>query len=195
MTDKLPIENVSTSRQEEFLALLNPQYGAFMRYVRAMTGDPEDARDIAGETLLLAFEHFDTLRDPSSFLFYLIKIAKRQHWKVTRRGRLFVRFDQTHEDLQIDPNAAPDLHPDIALLHESIELLPLRQRESLVLFELVGLSLEEIRKLQGGSLSGVKSRVARARKKLVGMLSERKETVEMHVSSGIENTVTIETEE
>jgi RNA polymerase sigma-70 factor (ECF subfamily) len=44
--------------------------------------------------------------------------------------------------------------------------LPSRQREALVLFELSGFSLDEIRQLQGGTLSGVKSRMKRGREQL-----------------------------
>lgn len=160
----------ASTRQNRFLALLNPQYDAFARYVRAMVRNPEDARDIVGETLLIAFEHFDEIRETESFLFYLITIAKRLHWKAAKRRKRQLPLERQHEDLRIDPGASPDLSPDIAALYAAIDRLPLRLREALVLFELTGLRLEEIRRIQGGTLSGVKSRVARARKKLARML-------------------------
>jgi len=160
----------ASTRQKLFLALLNPQYDAFVRYVHAMVRNTEDARDIVGETLLIAFEHFDEIREKDSFLFYLITIAKRLHWKTAKRRRRQLPLERKHEDLQIDHGASPDLSPDIAALYTAIDRLPMRLREALVLFELTGLRLEEIRRIQGGTLSGVKSRVARARKKLARML-------------------------
>ena len=42
--------------------------------------------------------------------------------------------------------------------------------KALTLFEISGLSLEEIREIQGGSLPGVKSRVQRGRKKLAEIM-------------------------
>lgn len=168
-------EPLSKAQQEEFLALLDLHHDAFVRYVRAMTRDSEQARDIVAETLLIALERFHTLRESASFLFFLIAIARRLFWRSGRWGRLFLRLEDKHEDLAIDAAAAPDLQPDLRLLHECISRLPARQREALALFELAGLRLEEIRDLQGGSLSGVKSRIARARKRLAAQLNEREE--------------------
>lgn len=166
-------EPLSTAQQEEFLSLLDLHHDAFVRYVRAMTRDNEQARDIVAETLLLALERFHTLREPASFLFFLIAIARRLFWRSGRWSRMFLRLEEKHEDLAIDAAAAPDLQPDLRLLHECIARLPARQREALALFELAGLRLEEIRELQGGSLSGVKSRIARARKRLASQLLEQ----------------------
>ncbi len=160
----------ASTRQDRFLALLNPQYDAFVRYVHAMARNTEDARDLVGETLLIAFEHFDEIREKESFLFYLITIAKRLHWKAAKRRKRLLPLERQYEDLRIDPGPSPELSPDIAALYAAIDRLPLRLREALVLFELTGLRLDEIRRIQGGTLSGVKSRVARARKKLARML-------------------------
>lgn len=165
----------TAQRQAQFLALLEPCHSAFTRYVRAMTRNSDDARDVVGETLLRAFEHFHELRNPDAFLFYLISIARREYSKMTRRRLLFIGYAPRHEDLLVDHSAAPDAYPDVAILYRAIAKLPFRMREALVLFELSGLSLEEIRVLQGGSLSGVKSRVARGRQKLATLLGEREE--------------------
>ncbi len=154
------------------MSLLDVHHAAFVRYVRAMTKDTELARDIVGETLLAAYENFGTLRDPASFRFFLIAIARRTYWKMSRWGRLFNRLETVHEDLVIDGGAPPGLSHDVDLMHAAIAKLPGKQREALVLFELSGLSLNEVHALQGGSLSGVKSRIARARTKLAEMLGE-----------------------
>jgi RNA polymerase sigma-70 factor, ECF subfamily len=171
-TTKSSPQRPSDTRQEEFMSLLDVHHAAFVRYVRAMTKDTELARDVVGETLLAAYESFHTLRDPASFLFFLIAIARRQYWKMSRWGRLFTRMETKHEDLVIDGAAPPGISFDVELLHAAIAKLPLKQREALALFELSGLSLNEIHTLQGGSLSGVKSRISRARLKLEEMLRE-----------------------
>lgn len=158
------------------MILLETHHAAFVRYVRAMTRDTEQARDIVAETLLIALERFATLREPGSFLFFLIAIARRQFWRLSKWSRVFLRMETKHEDLFIDQSAAADIQPDLRLLHECISHLPAKQREALVLFELAGLSLAEVRDLQGGSLSGVKSRIARARQRLVHQLRDRDES-------------------
>ncbi|MFZ1731150.1 MAG: RNA polymerase sigma factor [Bacteroidota bacterium] len=163
---------LSKQRQEEFLILLEEHHAAFVRYVRAMTRDSEQARDVVAETLLIALERFDTLREPKSFLFFLIAIARRYFWRMNKWASLFTRMEAKHEELIIDQGTAADVQPDLRLLHECIARLPAKQREALVLFELSGLSLSEIHALQGGSLSGVKTRIARARQKLAQRMDE-----------------------
>jgi RNA polymerase sigma-70 factor (ECF subfamily) len=65
-----------------------------------------------------------------------------------------------------------DVSADIQILNQALSYLPQEQREAIVLFEIVGFSIEEIKAMQGGSLSGVKSRLVRARQKLADMLSD-----------------------
>ena len=158
------------ARQRAFLALLDEHSAAFERYAFAITGSSEDARDLVGESLLRAWQAFDTLRDPSSFRFFLITIAKRLHWRMKKRRALFLPFDRSHEGLQVDRTQSAETSADVDALNGAIAQLPPKMREALVLFELTGLSLKEIRDLQGGTLSGVKSRVARARKRLAQLL-------------------------
>jgi RNA polymerase sigma-70 factor (ECF subfamily) len=69
-----------------------------------------------------------------------------------------------------DSGTTPEASADVALLYEALKRLPAAQRESVVLFEISGLSLQEIRQIQGGSLSGVKSRVTRGRRRLAEIL-------------------------
>jgi RNA polymerase sigma factor (sigma-70 family) len=172
-------ENTSLHRslhspREEFSCLMELHLVSFERYVRAMVRDSETARDVVGETILMAYESFHTLRDPASFLFFLIAIARRQYWKLSRIGRRFARLQRSHEDLLIDDAPDPGSAHDVDLLNLAIAKLPAKQRETLALFELSGWSLNEIHALQGGSLSGVKTRLVRARKKLAAMLGENR---------------------
>lgn len=163
------------------MSLLNPHHDKLIRYVCAMTRNTEDARDIIGETILIAFEQMNDLRDPDSFPFYIFKIAQRLFYKLLWRRKLFIGYDHTHEDLQCDTSTAPDILPDVSILDHAIQKLPAKHREALVLFELSGFSLEEIRVIQGGSISGVKSRVARARQKLTKLLCIEPVTNSIHI--------------
>jgi RNA polymerase sigma-70 factor (ECF subfamily) len=57
-------------------------------------------------------------------------------------------------------------------LYEMMKQLPAEQKEALTMYEISGLSMEDISKIQGGTLSGVKSRIARARQKLLEILNK-----------------------
>jgi RNA polymerase sigma-70 factor (ECF subfamily) len=84
-------------------------------------------------------------------------------------------YDEQAAELLPDPGALPDTNHDVKLLNELLSKLPDKQREAIVLFELSGFSIEEIRDLQGGSLSGVKMRLSRGRDQLRLWLEEPSE--------------------
>jgi DNA-directed RNA polymerase specialized sigma24 family protein len=56
------------------------------------------------------------------------------------------------------------------IIYNKILSLPDKMSEALILFHISDLSLEEIQKIQGGSLSGVKLRLKRGREKIMGMV-------------------------
>ncbi|MCB2204480.1 RNA polymerase sigma factor [bacterium] len=170
MNSTAPPSQEDAARQSAFLSLLDEHYPAFERYVRGMTRDQDDAGDLIGETLLRAYQAFDTVRDQSSFRFYLITIAKRLHWLMAKRRTLHLPFERKHEELRFETAESIELSADMEALYAAIAKLPPKLRETLVLYELSGLSLKEIRTMQGGSMSGVKSRLVRARKQLALLL-------------------------
>ncbi len=133
-------------------------------------GDREEAHDLVGDTILAALERFDHIRGPEAFLSYLFTIALRLHKRRRWRRRLFGAYDEVKALNIRDDGASPDRSADVEMLHRALAELPERQREAVVLFEITGLSLEEIRVVQGGSLSGVKSRVSRGRQELARIL-------------------------
>jgi len=61
---------------------------------------------------------------------------------------------------------------DITLLYTVLNKLPSMQKEALILYELQGFSLKEIRELQGGSISSVKMRLVRGRTLLKKLLRD-----------------------
>ena len=157
-------------RQERFLRSLEPVHDELVRYIRAMTFDRDDMLDILGETLLAAFERFDAIEKPESFRYFLFTIARRVFARMKWRRRLFVRLTPSQIERCWSSEPPPDEVADTAALYQMLQRLPERSRETLLLFQLGGFSLEEIRAIQGGSLSGVKSRLVRARQRLADML-------------------------
>jgi RNA polymerase sigma-70 factor (ECF subfamily) len=157
--------------QRHFLELLEPIRPGLARYCRAITTDRETARDLAGETILIAYEHFHSITgDGRSFSSYLFTTATRLNKRWRWRSKRKVVFDVSLAAEIPDTNPPPDSGADIELLYTTLRRLPHLQREAVVMFEISGLTLEEIRQIQGGSLSGVKSRIARGRQKLAMLL-------------------------
>lgn len=154
-----------------FLELYDSVERQLSNYCWALTGNPDEAKDLIQDTILVAFENFDKLRKPDSFLFFLCGISKRLFLRKFRKRKYEGELNEINITQCITDNSG-EQNADVQILYKALTLLPIDQREALVMFEIMGFSLKEIQDHQGGTLSGVKSRVARAREKLIGMFSE-----------------------
>jgi RNA polymerase sigma-70 factor (ECF subfamily) len=107
-----------------------------------------------------------SLREPARVRPWLFGIARRV--AMDRLRRQYVRAADT--DAVLDDIAAPEadatLESDLATLESKLETLPLRERETLALFYLRELSIEEIAALLAVPAGTVKSRLFRARQLL-----------------------------
>ncbi len=156
--------------RERFLAALEPVHGRLEAYAFAITDSDEDARDLVSETVLKALEGFERVRHDVAFLSYLFTIAGRLARRSRWRRRIFAILPEPERETLRAQTTSPEVAADIALLREALERLPARQREAVMLHELVGLPMAEIAAIQGGSLSAAKVRVHRGRLRLAELL-------------------------
>ncbi|TAE26408.1 MAG: sigma-70 family RNA polymerase sigma factor [Candidatus Kapaibacterium sp.] len=159
-------KKADSDQHARFCALVEPHIEAVGRFVHALTRNREEARDIVGDVLLRAFEKLDTLKHEQASASWLFSIARNIVYERKRRTKFWGIFDETKAIERPSDAALPDVSADVALLHEALAKLSAAQREAITLFEIAGLSLEEIRQIQGGTVSGVKSRVTRSREQL-----------------------------
>lgn len=157
-------------KQAEFLALLNPVYEQLERFCMAIADDQEQAYDLIGETVLRSWTHFDNMRDPKALLSWMFTTASRLHKRIRWRGRHFGTYDPDYAESLHAGGPPPDQSADVAALYEALAQLPRKQREAVVLFEINGLNLREIVEIQGGTVSALKVRLYRARKRLAEIL-------------------------
>jgi RNA polymerase sigma-70 factor, ECF subfamily len=162
------------TKQEKFLDLLDPHRDSLYMYARALEKNREDAEDLCSESILTCYEYFHKLKDESSFRAYLFKVARHKFRRKKRRSQRFDNYDEETAENMISNDIQPDLPADIKILYEALELLPVKQKEAVVLFEISGFSIKEISKIQGGTLSAVKSRIKRGREKLIEILCPEK---------------------
>ncbi len=151
-----------------FWDLIEQERHATWRLCRALTRSYDEAYDLMSDTMLAAYKSFPALRDKNAFRWFLstiaIRIQRRKRW----RARLFVSIENASQAAyEMTAESSYDLDQLVAAL----DRLPNREREAIVLFELSGLSIKEIQHIQGGSVSGVKSRMSRARGKLKHLLA------------------------
>lgn len=165
---------IESKKKSEFLKLYEEHHPSLMRFARAISKNREDAKDLAAETIMIAYEKFDTLNSKQAFLSFLFTIASRIQKRRRWRQRFFGEYDEQKASLLKSHEPSPESGLEVELLYKALDKLPEKMKTAVVLFEISGLSIEEIRDIQGGSISGVKSRLVRGRAMLKEILNDKK---------------------
>jgi RNA polymerase sigma-70 factor (ECF subfamily) len=115
---------------------------------------------LSQKTVLKAYENFEKVEHHEVFMFYMFGIASRLAKRRSRRLKFWMPFESHHNDHFEDHTADVARKMEIDSLYKAMNKLPEKQREAVSLYEISGFSLAEIQQIQGGSLSGVKSRIS-----------------------------------
>lgn len=136
------------------------------RYCSALSGDPDIAMEAAQETFLRAVTAIQRFRGDAPVRVWLLVIARRSVRDATVRQRRAPRGRLTDRDAAVPAaTGAVELAWLIADLDE-----PMRQ--AFVLTQVLGLSYEEAATVAGTRLGTIRSRVYRARERLIASLSD-----------------------
>ena len=158
------------SKRTIFLELYEANHQPLSRFCRAISGNVEDAEDLMNDTLLTAFESFDKIKDTSAFKHYLFSVASNLNKKRFRKLKFRADFNEKESKKIVDVSQDAEYLTDFGIVYEAILSLPNATAEALILFHISDLPLEDIQRIQGGSLSGVKQRLKRGREKLLSLL-------------------------
>jgi RNA polymerase sigma factor (sigma-70 family) len=164
--DELLAIRCALGERDAFDELMTRWHEPIWRYLRRLTGSDDAAADLAQDTWLKVMRGIANLREPASLRPWLFGIARR-----VAMDRLRRQYTQAVDpDAVLEDIAAPEidagLESDLAALESRMESLPLRERETLALFYLRELGIEEIAALLAIPAGTVKSRLHRARRLL-----------------------------
>jgi len=149
---------------KSFEELLKPVFPELVRYARAMAGSRTDGDDLLQDALLNGWRKFGSLRDADGFKFWMFRIIRNLN--ISReRSRRFKNLLGL-EAAQRLPSPAELPYEDKDLVRLALSKIPQDQREALILYEVLGMSVKEISRQQKASESAVKSRLSRGRKSL-----------------------------
>ncbi|MFN8358832.1 MAG: RNA polymerase sigma factor [Candidatus Kapaibacterium sp.] len=168
------------------MRLLAPSQEPLERFVLFLTRNRDEARDIVSETLLIAYEKLDTLREEIAFPSYLMTIARRTFYNRRTRTRTHEHYEAEQLDELFGDGMAPDEAMDVTILYQALDQLPAAQKEAIIMAEIMGFSHKEIQKVQGGTVTGVKVRIFRGKRQLAKLLgaesAQNNEVVELQES-------------
>jgi RNA polymerase sigma-70 factor (ECF subfamily) len=158
--------------RERLRGLLEPIHERARLSARRLCRSDAEGDDLFQDAALRALTRLSELRDDGAFAAWFYRILLSLHRSRARRSlwRRWLSLDDVEE------SAAGPVGDDGARWEEerlgaermrrALATLPAVQREAVVLADVDERSLEEIARLQGVSLSAVKSRVVRARERL-----------------------------
>lgn len=152
--------------EQQVLALLP----ALRAFARSLTRNRTEADDLVQETLLKALANIDRFDPGTNLRAWLFTIQRNTYYTDMRKRR------REAEGLSAlsrqDTNVGPSQEWSMTLqtLQEALTHLPDDQREALVLVGAAGLSYEEAAEVCGCALGTIKSRVNRARHKLLALM-------------------------
>ena len=143
-----------------------------------LAGDPDEAADLTQEVFLRIYRHLGTFRGRSSLKTWVYQVGLNQCR--SRLGRVRPDTQPLAEEGAegVRPLPDPGRDPESEALAadtgrrvgEALAALPLAFREAVVLRDLEGLGYEEIAALVGVPVGTVRSRIARGREQLRGLL-------------------------
>jgi RNA polymerase sigma-70 factor (ECF subfamily) len=172
--------------RERFERLMLPHLDAAYGLARCLTRNDELAEDAVQDAYLRAFRFFGSLRGDDGRP-WLLRIVRNACYELQQREQLAGEtedFDEDRHDgemaaagavivLPVNPEAAAIARADGKLVRECLSALPREFREALVLREIEGCSYKEIAVIVGAPIGTVMSRLARARRLLQGVITQR----------------------
>jgi RNA polymerase sigma-70 factor (ECF subfamily) len=156
-----------------FERLLGEMRPKLHRYCARMTGSAIDGEDVVQETLLKAIDahpHAGPITDPEAWLFRIAHNAALDFLR--RRARQNAMSADEELDMIADPVAAADQREIAAASLRTFMRLPVAQRSSIILMDVLGYSLEEVGSVTDFSIPAVKAALHRGRTRLRELAQE-----------------------
>jgi RNA polymerase sigma-70 factor, ECF subfamily len=171
------IERMTTSGTPEagaaFDRLLGELRPKLHRYCARMTGSVVDGEDVVQEALVKAIEALPetpSIAHPEGWLFRIAHNAALDFLR--RRARREAAHSDQDPDMTIDPVAAADHRQIAAASLRTFMRLPVAQRSSVILMDVLGYSLEEIGAVIDTSIPAIKAALHRGRARLRELAQE-----------------------
>ena len=181
------VERARNGDTRAFEGLVDAYKDKIFSYVARMLHDHSEAEDIAQETFLRAYQSLPNFRGASSFQTWLYRIAsnlvvdsvrrhkRRQDGAVSLDSPVDTDEGVMARDLADDRRGPQELAESTAIreqVEEAVARLSPRLRAVLVMYDLQGMSYQEIARALGCPLGTVKSRLFNARAQLKELLED-----------------------
>jgi RNA polymerase sigma-70 factor (ECF subfamily) len=158
-------------RQLDFEAIYQQFRGPLKSFIAKRIQDETSAEDLVHDVFLKIHDQIKSLKDQDKLPAWIYQIARNSIIDSYRKKQQMV--DITDPILELEQSEMVQTPEDLNRVVQSmIEKLSPQDKEAHILSDFQGINQAEIARRLGISLSGAKSRVQRARKKLKELLLE-----------------------
>ncbi|MBK4734003.1 sigma-70 family RNA polymerase sigma factor [Noviherbaspirillum pedocola] len=170
------VERAQKGDQQAFSLLVDAYHTRVWRFLLKWVRNRDDAEELVQETFLAAWRALPSFRAGSQFSTWLLGIAlnlaRNHHNRTVKKLSRNVELDET---IYMDTPSGSDIEPDRQLerlqtmeaLQQAIDNLPEDMRQVLIMVRLEGMQLEEVAEILGIPSGTVKSRLSRAKGRLL----------------------------
>lgn len=145
-----------------------------LRYCAGWTRERGAAEDIVQDTLMALIRRWQQMGPPDSVDAFAFSIARRKAYRAVVRQRLFeplmTILGRHHPGA--DPEKSVVVKAEMARTRRGLATLPARDREAILLVAAGEIGMAEAAEVLGISISALKMRLLRARKRLAGILEK-----------------------
>ena len=180
--DQQTAEEASPAAPAEWAPLPDPEFkdqlAAVIPHLRAfgrsLSGSRDLADDLVQETLLKAWAARKRFQAGTNMRAWTFIILRNLFLSQMRRARFKGEWDELTASKILAAPASQDRHIELSDMQRALMHLPQPQREALILVGAGGFAYEEAAEICGCAVGTIKSRVARGRVALEGLLTSGK---------------------
>jgi RNA polymerase sigma-70 factor (ECF subfamily) len=152
--------------RDEVVALIP----ALRAFAWSLSHNASDADDLVQETLIKAWSHKERFEPGSNLRAWMFTILRNTYYTVVVRRRREVRDETGKHAAALSEAATQEWGVAMRALNAGLQQLPPEHREALILVGAVGMTYEEAAEVCGCALGTIKSRVNRARARLLKIM-------------------------
>ena len=178
MSDGSIIEKVLNGDTDCFARLLERYDKQVFSLIVKIVENREDAEELAQDVFVKAYSSLSRFRQESSFSTWIYRIAYNMAISATRKKKQdYVPIDELLlAEAPDEPGEADfdgiDFDKRIACLNRALKQLPPYERSMIMLFYKENQSMEEIAMITGLTVTNVKTKICRIRKKLYVLIKK-----------------------
>lgn len=172
-----PITLAPSQPVPSFNEVYRQWFAPVTRWLRALGGPDTDIEDLAQEVFVVVDRKLGSFdgRHLGAWLYRIVQLTLSDH----RRRSWFVHLVQRREALRENhPDAGDDPHgiytrqEQLRVFHRLVAKLPERQRQTFLLYEVLGHSGDELAQLQQVPINTIWTRLHAARKRFMKLVKE-----------------------